>query len=128
MKRLVLSRLPQRAVGVLFAEACLRALRGVSSLNFRAPVTIKREDFWEGQRVIVVSGKGNTKDGREYNKKLDAVIREANEQLKSLPEWKDYIVNHYGIARTCIGEQSGRGFGFAMLSTYGGKHPQRMIA
>lgn len=93
--------------------------------EFPCQVTIKREDFWDGQRVIVARGKGNTKDGREYNKKLDVVMREANEQLKLLPEWKDYIVNHYGIARTGIGEQSGRGFGFAMLSTYGGKHPQK---
>lgn len=27
--------------------------------------------------------------------------------------------------RTGIGGQSGRGLGFAMLSTYGGKHPER---
>ena len=64
-------------------------------------------------------------EGRAYNKVLYAVKEEANKKLKSLPEWNDYIVNHYGIMRTGIGGQSGRGFGFAMLSTYGGKHPGR---
>lgn len=63
--------------------------------EFPCQVTIKREEFWDGQRVVIARGKGNTKDGREYNKKLDAVMREANEKLKLLPEWKDYIVNHY---------------------------------
>lgn len=88
-------------------------------------MTIKREDFFDGKRVVIARGKGNTKEGRAYNKELDAVIHEANAKLKALPEWNDYITNHYGIMRTGIGGQSGRGFGFAMLSTYGGKHPRR---
>ncbi|MGI1283759.1 Eac protein [Enterobacter kobei] len=93
--------------------------------QFPCPMTIKREEMFDGKRVVLGRGKGNTKDGRAYNKELDAVMEEANKKLKSLPEWKDYIVNHYGIMRTGIGGQSGRGFGFAMLSTYGGKHPGR---
>lgn len=93
--------------------------------KFPCPVTIKREDFFDGKRVVIARGKGNTKEGRAYNKELDAVIHDANTKLKTLPEWNDYIVNHYGIMRTGIGGQSGRGFGFAMLSTYGGKHPRR---
>lgn len=93
--------------------------------QFPCPMTIKREEMFDGKRVVLGRGKGNTKEGRAYNKELDAVMEEANKKLKSLPEWKDYIVNHYGIMRTGIGGQSGRGFGFAMLSTYGGKHPGR---
>ncbi|EPK6019569.1 DUF5420 family protein [Citrobacter sp. CF971] len=93
--------------------------------QFPCPMTIKREEMFDGKRVVLGRGKGNTKEGRAFNKELDAVMEEANKKLKSLPEWKDYIVNHYGIMRTGIGGQSGRGFGFAMLSTYGGKHPCR---
>lgn len=93
--------------------------------EFPCPMTIKREEMFDGKRVVLGRGKGNTKEGRAFNKQLDAAMQEANAKLKSLPEWKDYIVNHYGIMRTGIGGPSGRGFGFAMLSTYGGKHPQR---
>ncbi|HIB5469007.1 TPA: Eac protein [Klebsiella quasipneumoniae subsp. similipneumoniae] len=93
--------------------------------QFPCPVTIKREDFFDGKRVVIARGKGNTKEGRAYNKELDSVMGDANLKLKALPQWKDYIINHYGIMRTGIGGQSGRGFGFAMLSTYGGKHPGR---
>lgn len=94
--------------------------------QFPAPVTIKREDYFEGKRVVIARGKGNTKEGREYNKKLEAVKSEANSKLKSLPVWQSYIINHYGIMRTEIGGPAGTsGHGFAMLSTYGGKHPTR---
>lgn len=89
--------------------------------QFPCQVTIKRSDFFDGKRVVIARGKGNTKEGREYNKTLDTVRNEANAKLKNLPEWSDYIINHYGIMRTGIGEQSGRGFGLSMLSTYGGK-------
>lgn len=93
--------------------------------QFPCPMTIKREEIFDGKRVVIGRGKGNTKEGRAFNKELDRLMQEANKKLKSLPEWKDYIVNHYGIMRTGIGGRSGRGFGFAMLSTYGGKHPSR---
>lgn len=95
--------------------------------DFKFPclITIKGEDYFDGKRVVIARGKGNTKEGRAYNKELDAVRDEANRKLKLLPQWKDYIINHYEIMRTGIGGPSGRGFGFAMLSTYGGKHPRR---
>lgn len=93
--------------------------------DFPCQVTIKREDYFDNKKVVIARGKGNTKEGREYNKALDSVIKIANEKLKSLPQWKDYIVDHYGVMRTGIGGPSGSGFGFAMLSTYGGKHPGR---
>lgn len=95
--------------------------------DFKFPclITIKHEDFFDGKRVVIARGKGNTKEGRAYNKELDAVRQDVNQELKSLPEWNDFIINHYGIMRTGIGGQSGKGFGFAMLSTHGGKHPTR---
>lgn len=93
--------------------------------DFPCPMTIKSEASFDGKRVVVGRGKGNTKEGRSYNKALDSIRDEANKNLKALPEWKDYIINHYGIMRTGIGGQAGRGFGMAMLSTYGGKHTTR---
>ena len=93
--------------------------------GFPCPMTVKREDSFDGKRVVIGRGKGNTKEGRAYNKALDSIKDEANKKLKALPEWEDYIINHYGIMRTGIGSRSGQGFGFAMLSTYGGKHPTR---
>ncbi|HFK5704791.1 TPA: DUF5420 family protein [Enterobacter roggenkampii] len=93
--------------------------------KFPCPMTIKREDFFDGKRVVIARGKGNTKEGREFNKALDAVRQEVNKELKSLPEWADFIINHYGIMRTGIGGPSGKGFGFAMLSTHGGRYPGR---
>lgn len=92
---------------------------------FPAPVTIKSEDFWEGKRVVIARGKGNSKEGREYQKTLEAVKDEANKQLKALPLWQSYIIDHYGVMRTGIGCQARRGYGFAMLSTYGGRCPGR---
>lgn len=93
---------------------------------FPCEVTIKRTDYFDGKPVVIARGKGNTKDGRAYNKELDVILADANEKLKSLPEFKDYIINHYDIMRTGIGGRAGNsGFGMAMLSTYGGKHPTR---
>ncbi|MFI4031741.1 Eac protein [Klebsiella quasipneumoniae] len=96
--------------------------------KFPCQMTIKREAFFDGKRVVIARGKGNTKEGRAYNKELDAVRQEVNKQLKSLPDWEDFIINHYGIMRTGLGGPSGKGFGFAMLSTHGGKHPARQDA
>lgn len=54
--------------------------------QFPCPMTIKREEMFDGKRVVLGRGKGNTKEGRAYNKVLDAVKVEANNKLKSLPE------------------------------------------
>lgn len=89
--------------------------------EFPCQMTIKRDETFDGKRIVIGRGKGNTKEGRAYNKVLDSIKSEANEVLKSLPEWRDYIVNHYGVMRTGIGSQADRGFGFAMLSSYGVK-------
>lgn len=86
--------------------------------EFPCPMTIKREEMFDGKRIVLGRGKGNTKEGRAYNKVLDAVKLDANTVLKNLPEWRDYIINHFGVMRTGIGAQAERGYGFAMLTSY----------
>lgn len=94
--------------------------------SFPCQVTIKGSDFFDGKPVVIARGKGNTKEGREYNKTLDTVKADTNAKLSGLPSWKSYIINNYGIMRTGIGGPAGRsGYGMAMLSTYGGKAPGR---
>lgn len=46
--------------------------------QFPCPMTIKREEMFDGKRVVLGRGKGNTKEGRAFNKELDAVMEEAN--------------------------------------------------
>lgn len=41
-------------------------------------MTIKREEMFDGKRVVLGRGKGNTKEGRAYNKEPDSVMEEAN--------------------------------------------------
>lgn len=103
----------------------IRAFVWEKGFEFPAPVTIKDEQIWQGKSVVIARGKGNTKQGKEYQKTLESVKEEANKQLKALPLWETYIIDHYGVMRTGIGGQASRGFGFAMLSTYGGKCPGR---
>lgn len=104
----------------------LRSFVWGKDFSFPAPVTIQREDYFDGKRVVIARGKGNSKDGREYNKLLESVKNDANSKLKELPIWQSYIINHYGVMRTGIGGPAGNsGHRFAMLSTYGGKHPKK---
>lgn len=91
---------------------------------FTCPMTIKRRDYFDGKPVVIARGKGNTVEGREFNKKLDASLAAANEKLKTLPVWQAYIINHYGIMRTGFGATV-RKFGQSMLTTYGGLCPGR---
>lgn len=93
--------------------------------EFPCLMTIKSKSYFNDQQVVIARGKGNTKEGRAFNKVLDTVRADVNSRLTSLPCWQSYIINHYGIMRTGIGGAAGTGFGFAMLTTYGGKHPTR---
>lgn len=102
----------------------LRGLVWNADYKFPCAVTIKRSDYLDGKKVISARGKGNTKDGREFNKLLDGSIKQANQNLGSLPSWQAYIIDHYNIMRTGFGEASGN-FGMAMLTTYGGRCPGR---
>lgn len=96
-----------------------------SEHQFPCPMTIKSKSFFNDQQVVIARGKGNTKEGRGFNKILDTVRADVNSKISSLPCWQSYIINHYGIMRTGIGGRAGSGFGFAMLTTYGRKHPSR---
>lgn len=102
----------------------LRGLVWDEGHEFPCQITIKRTDTYEGKRVIMARGKGNTKDGREFNKQLDAAIKEANKKLEHFPTWQAYIINHYGVMKTGFGEPAGN-FGIAMLTTYAGRCPGR---
>lgn len=41
--------------------------------KFFCLMMIKREDFFDGKCVVIVCGKGNIKEGREFNKVFDVV-------------------------------------------------------
>ncbi|MDE5248895.1 hypothetical protein PYX05_28565 [Klebsiella pneumoniae] len=71
--------------------------------------------------VIVARGKGNTSDGREFNKKLDVIIKNVNNKLGPFPCWSSYIINHFGIMHSAHGGPvANRPFATAILTTYGG--------
>ncbi|OZQ42886.1 Eac protein [Klebsiella variicola] len=96
----------------------LRAFAWDAECTFPCPITIKERSIFNNKPVIVVRGKGNTKEGRDYNKKLDSVIKSANERLGSYPCWESYIINHYGVMRTAQGGPSSfRKHATAMLTT-----------
>ncbi|RYM48032.1 Eac protein [Serratia proteamaculans] len=91
--------------------------------TFPCETTIRRRDYFNGAPVVFARGKGNTKEGRAFNKKLDAGIAKANRALADLPPWQAFIIDHYGIMRTGFG--TGTAKGIPMLSTYGGRCPGR---
>ncbi|HIH0334415.1 TPA: Eac protein [Serratia marcescens] len=91
--------------------------------EFPCQITIKHRTYFKDAPVVIARGKGNTKEGREFNKQLDAAIAKANSALADLPPWQTYIINHYGIMRTGFGTGTSRGT--PMLSTYGGLCPGR---
>ncbi|HFH2492077.1 TPA: DUF5420 family protein [Yersinia enterocolitica] len=101
----------------------LRNLVWEHDYPFSCPMTIKSTDYFNGKKVVIARGKGNVKEGKEFNKKLDAAIKSANAALESLPVWQAYIIAHYGVMKTGFGESTGRGI--LMLTTYGGRHPER---
>ena len=102
----------------------------VGSLVFRAdhdfgtPVTIERKDRWEGQAVVIVHGKGRTKEARAFTEKLRGYVKAANDELEKLPKFKDYLIEHYQVQCNGIGGPVPGRSGSAMLSTYCGKQPE----
>lgn len=91
--------------------------------KFPCEITVKRRDYFNDGPIVIARGKGNTKEGRAFNKRLDAAIAEANNALADLPPWRQFIIDHYGIMRTGFGTGTARGI--PMLSTYGGLCPGR---
>jgi hypothetical protein len=72
-----------------------------------------RITYFEGKRVIVLSGKKNQKAGVEFNKPLD----ETRNALKQLPDFKYWIVSKLGVHRTGVGGVHSSGRGQCLLST-----------
>lgn len=89
--------------------------------QFPCEVTVTRNDKYDGQDVVVVRGKGRKKDAREFNSHLTGTVRGLNEALAEYPKFKDYLIDHYNVRCSGLGEPSGRGWGVAMLSTNCGK-------
>ncbi|GKX54050.1 hypothetical protein SOASR030_01620 [Leminorella grimontii] len=101
----------------------VRNLIWPADFKFAQPMTIKLRSYIDGKPAILARGKGNSKEGRAFNKSLDAAIADCNKQLATLPSWQAYIIEHYDVMKTGIGGSSG--LGLAMLTTYGGKYPGR---
>ncbi|HHT5706179.1 TPA: Eac protein [Raoultella planticola] len=107
----------------------LRAFAWNADFTFPCPITIKERSIFNNKPVLIVRGKGNTKEGREYNIKLDSVIKSANESLGSYPCWASYIINHYGVMRTAQGGPSSfHKHATAMLTTNCGMLRERKDA
>ena len=64
---------------------------------------------------FVVRGKGNRKPGIALNARISAISAE----LRKMPTFTDWVVEHFGIMHTGLGGPGARG-GTSMLSTYGG--------
>lgn len=89
--------------------------------KFPCEITIKRRSYMDKVPVIVARGKGNTSDGREFNKKLDVIIKNVNNKLGPFPCWSSYIINHFGIMHSAHGGPvANRPFATAILTIYGG--------
>lgn len=101
----------------------VRSLVWPADHEFPCQITIKHRDYFDGNPVVFARGKGNTKEGRAFNKLLDAAIAKANSELADLPPWQKFIIDHYGIMRTGFGLGTARGI--PLLSTYGGRCPDR---
>lgn len=89
--------------------------------QFPCEVKTERTDTIDGEKVVVVRGKGRNRGAREFNAMLSRTIRELNEALTECPKFKDYLIDHYNVRCSGLGEASGRGWGVAMLSTNCGK-------
>ncbi|MEM0550453.1 MULTISPECIES: DUF5420 family protein [Aeromonas] len=86
---------------------------------FEVPVKILNKDKFEGRDVVIVSGKGNTKEARSFNAKIREQIDTANKKLKDAPTYIDYLIKHFNIQCCTIGAPMGRGA--AMISTHCGQ-------
>lgn len=117
------------AVGFCETSGWGNNVKLVSSLCFPADhefgteVTIKRTDYFRGKKVVMVRGKGRTKEARALNEKIAGHIKEANIVLSQALGFQDYIVNHYQVQCSGIGGAIEGQRGVAMLSTYCGKQP-----
>lgn len=72
-----------------------------------------RSDRYDGQRVVVLRGKLNSKAGKDFNK----WINQARDEIKDLPDFKSWVIETLDVNRTGLGGAHSSGRGTAMLST-----------
>lgn len=77
-------------------------------------MTKPKFDQFEDSKVAIIRGKQSVSLGRAFNK----LVTEANEKLKLLPDYRQWLVMHFKVMRTGFGAATGRGV--SMLSTQGG--------
>ncbi|MGP2781225.1 hypothetical protein [Serratia bockelmannii] len=67
--------------------------------EFPCQTTIKHRTYFKDAPVVIARGKGNTKEGREFNKQLDAAIAKANSALVGGENGKNYhaVINANGV-------------------------------
>lgn len=88
-----------------------------SELILGAHIKHERRDMYNGEEVVSVRGKLNSKAGKAFNQPM----HDANALLAELPDFPDWLVHvHYKVSRTGLGGPSQRRFGTCMLSTSGG--------
>lgn len=127
----VLEKMLQDSGAIAYTERRAWGENGtlVASLVFKAdhdfgiPVTIDRKDYFDGQRVVIVHGKGNSKEARAFTAKLKGYVKDANDELANVPSFKDYLIQHYQVACNGIGAPAESGRGSYMISTNCGKQP-----
>lgn len=91
--------------------------------SFPCEVKVTRQDECDGKQVVVVAGKGRSKETKKFMSDMGAALRELNAELKEYPVFKDYVIDILGVRCSGLGAATNRGV--AMLSTQCGKAPNR---
>lgn len=89
--------------------------------QFPCEIKVVRRDKVDGKDVVIVSGKGRSKDAKDFNSMMSKALRQLNNELEAYPKFKDYLIDHYSVRCSGLGATSDRGWGVAMLSTNCGK-------
>ncbi len=89
-----------------------------------AHIKICSRDYYEGQRVICVRGKMNSKAGKDFNAAMDL----ANDKLSKCLTFQDWIIHEYFKVKHCgLGGPGSKGFGTAMISSFGGMAGENIV-
>ena len=87
--------------------------------DFPCKVKVIRQDEYAGKQVVIVSGKGCSKEAKKFMSDMSQALGDLNEELKEFPTFKDYLINLFEVRCSGLGAATGRGV--AMLSTNCGK-------
>ncbi|MCP9270340.1 DUF5420 family protein [Xenorhabdus sp. XENO-1] len=86
--------------------------------EFPVPVKIINSN----SELKIIRAKANSKAGKEFNKKLDDLVKETNSQLKHLLSYKDFLINKFNIQCCTLGTpQPHHKRGVPMIETRAGK-------